>query len=285
MVLRRGKTDFWGSGPEGRHAGGFSFHALTANPPEEEVRRHSHDEAHFVLVLAGGYMSSAVGAPMVSDTPVLIYNPPGTTHQDRFHGGRGRFLAISGGTGREAAALCLRDPYAYRLAHHLAQQFDGASLFTLEACALQLHGIVSPYSSDEARVARRPPSWLNRAVELIFTSNDPDLSVASVASDVGVHPVHLARVFRRFLGCSPGEYLRGHRLERAAAMLGRGVASLADIAQSAGFVDQAHLTRTFRSRFDTTPAQWRKSRHVARIQDTDGNLRQDDATFLQEPWS
>ena len=61
MVLKRGKTDFWGSGPEGRHAGGFSFHALTANPPEEEVLRHSHDEAHFVLVLAGGYMSSAVG--------------------------------------------------------------------------------------------------------------------------------------------------------------------------------------------------------------------------------
>lgn len=124
----------------------------------------------------------------------------------------------------------------------------------------------------------RPPSWLNRAVEMIFTGDDPDLSVASVASDVGVHPVHLARVFRQFLCCSPGEYLRGHRLERAAAMLGRGVASLADVAQSAGFVDQAHLTRTFRSRLDTTPAQWRKLRHVARIQDTDGRLRQEDAT-------
>lgn len=93
------------------HARGFSFHALTANPPEEEVRRHSYDEAHFV-VRVGGYMLSAVGAPMVSDTPVLIYNPPGTTHHDRFYGCRGRLLAIAGGTGREAAALCLRDPYA-----------------------------------------------------------------------------------------------------------------------------------------------------------------------------
>ncbi|WP_313443290.1 hypothetical protein [Novosphingobium sp.] len=41
--------DFWGSGPEGRQAGGFSFDLLNANAPEEEVRRHSHDEAHFVL--------------------------------------------------------------------------------------------------------------------------------------------------------------------------------------------------------------------------------------------
>ncbi len=280
MVLRRGRMDFWGSGPDGRQAGGFSFHLLTANAPEEEVRRHSHDEAHFVLVLAGGYMSSANDAPLVSDTPVLIYNPPGTTHQDRFYGGRGRFLAISGGTGSEAAALCLRDPYAYRLAHDIAHQIDTATPFRLEACTLQLHGLVLPLSSDEPRKADYPPCWLGRAVEMIFTSDDPDISVAKVASDAGVHPVHLARVFKRFLGCSPGEYLRGHRLERAAAMLGKGVASLADVAQSAGFVDQAHLARNFRSRLDTTPTQWRKSRHVARIQDTDAALRQEPASSL-----
>ncbi|SDA25175.1 AraC family transcriptional regulator [Sphingomonas sp. NFR15] len=266
--------DFWGSGPEGREAGGFSFHLLNANAPEEEVQRHSHEEAHFVLVLAGGYMSSAVGAPLVSDTPVLIYNPPGTTHQDRFHGGKGRFVAISGGTGPEAAALCLRDPYAHRLAHGIARDIDAATPFRLEANALQLHAAISPLSSDEARSAQVPPSWLNRAVEMIFTSDDPDLSVAAVASDAGVHPVHLARVFRRFLGCSPGEYLRGHRLERAAALLGEGVASLAAVAQSAGFVDQAHLTHAFRSRLGTTPAQWRRSRDVARIQDADAETRQ-----------
>ncbi|QXQ08219.1 helix-turn-helix transcriptional regulator [Sphingosinicellaceae bacterium] len=282
MVVRRARKDFWGSGPEGRQAGGFSFHLLNANAPEDEVQRHSHDEAHFVLVLAGGYMSSAVGAPLVSDTPVLIYNPPGTTHQDRFHRGWGRFLAVSGGTGSEATALCLRDPYAHRLAHGIAHALDEAP-FRLEACALQLRGIVLPLSSDEARGAQQPPGWLNRAVEMIATSDDPDMSVAMVAADAGVHPVHLARVFRLFLGCSPGEYLRGHRLERAAAMLGKGVASLVDVAQSAGFVDQAHLNRTFRSRLDTTPAKWRKARNVARMQDADASARQEPAAFPKEP--
>jgi AraC family transcriptional regulator len=269
MVLRRRRTDFWGNGPAWREAAGFSFHALSANAPEEEVQRHSHDEAHFVLVLSGGYMSSADDAPIVSNTPVLIYNPPGTTHQDRFHGGRGRFVAISGGEGPEAAALCVRDPYACRLAHIIAQDIERAPSFTLEARALQLHATVQPVSSDEARTVISPPGWLKRAVEMIFTSEDPELSVAEVAADAGVHPVHLARVFRQFLGCSPGDYLRGHRLERAAALLGNSTASLADIAQATGFVDQAHLTRTFRSRLDTTPGQWRRSRNVARIQDSD----------------
>ena len=269
MVLRRGRTDFWGSGPAWREAGGFSFHALDANAPENEVQRHSHDEAHFVLVLSGGYMSSARDAPIVSNTPILIYNPPGTTHQDRFHGGRGRFVAISGGSGADAAARCLRDPYAHRLAQAIAREIGQAPALTLEARALQLHAAVQPASSDEARAATAPPRWLKRAVELIYTSLDPELSVAQVAADAGVHPVHLARVFRRFLGCSPGDYLRGYRLERAAALLGGGTASLADIAQTTGFVDQAHLTRNFRARLNTTPAQWRRSRDVARIQDGD----------------
>lgn len=273
MVLKRTRRDFWGSGPDGREAGGFSFHLLNANAPEEEVQRHSHEEAHFVLVLAGGYMSSAVQAPFVSATPILVYNPPGTTHQDRFHGGRGRFVAISGGTGPEAAALCLRDPYAHRLAHSIANEIDSATPFILEARALQLHSAVLQLSSNEARLAQQPPGWLSRAVEMIFTSDDPEISVAGVAAEAGVHPVHFARVFRRYLDCSPGDYLRGHRLERAAAMLGKGIASLADVAQSAGFVDQAHLTRAFRSRLDTTPAQWRRSRDVARIQDPDAAAR------------
>ncbi|WP_233204081.1 AraC family transcriptional regulator [Novosphingobium sp. HII-3] len=267
--------DFWGSGPEGRQAGGFSFHLLKANAPEEEVRPHMHEEAHSVLVLDGGYMSSAVGAPLVSDTPILIYNPPGTSHQDRFHGGRGRFLAISGGRGAEAAAFCLRDPYAQRLARGVADQINVTTPLALEACALQLHGLVTPLSSDEAWKAKTPPAWLSRAVEMIFLSDDPEITVAQVAADADIHPVHLARVFRRYLECSPGEYLRGHRLERAAALLGKGIASLADVAHSTGFVDQAHLTRTFRGRLDITPAQWRKSRHVARIQDEGAVIRQE----------
>lgn len=187
----------------------------------------------------------------------------------RFHGGRGRFVAISGGDGSEAAALCIRDPYALRLAHGIAQELAGGSALMLEALALQLHAAVLPLSSDEARLASMPPRWLTRAVEMIFTSHDPELSVAKVAADAGVHPVHLARVFRRFLGCSPGDYLRGHRLERAAAMLGRGTASLAKVAQSTGYIDQAHLTRTFRSRLDTTPARWRDLRNAALMQDGD----------------
>lgn len=73
-------------------------------------------------------MSSAIGASLTSNTSVLIYNPPGTTHQNRFRGGRARFVANSGGEGSEEAALCLRDPYAVRLAHSVAHELAGPLL-------------------------------------------------------------------------------------------------------------------------------------------------------------
>ncbi|QCB43926.1 AraC family transcriptional regulator [Sphingomonas sp. PAMC26645] len=65
-------------------------------------------------------------------------------------------------------------------------------------------------------------------------------------------------------------------------MLGKCVASLADVAQLAGFVNQSHLTRTFQSRLDITPAYWGKSRYVELIQDANAAMWQVLAVSLQE---
>ncbi|MBC3919124.1 helix-turn-helix transcriptional regulator [Undibacterium sp. CY18W] len=260
MVIRRTRTEFWGAGPQGRETPGFSFHLLAANPPEDEVQTHMHEEAHFVLVLSGAYMSSARHAPAMSNTPLLIFNPAGTTHRDRFLGGRGRFLAISGGDAAGFGfATSLRDLYALQVATRIAADFQRKNLsqLQLEGGAQQLLAACSPLTSDESRHASQPPVWLKQAFEMIFTSDDPGLSVADVAAFAGVHPVHLARVFRRYLHCSPGDYLRGRRLERAAAVIGTATASLADAAFATGFVDQAHLTRSFRQTFGLTPGAWR----------------------------
>jgi len=270
LPIRRARHEFWGSGPAHREAAGFTFHRLDANAPEEEVQPHTHDEAHFVLVLGGRYMSSATGAPLASSTPLLVFNPAGTTHRDRFYRGQGSFLAVSGGPANdEGEAIMVRDPYAIWTAHRIAREIGDAGLppIGLDGRAHQLVATVRPPTSDEAPNAAEPPSWLRRVFEMSYVADDADLSVADLAREAGVHPVHLARVFKRYLACSPGEYLRGRRLERAAAMLGASRASLADIACAAGFADQAHFSHAFRSAFRSTPLTWRRERNVAPIQD------------------
>ncbi len=78
-------------------------------------------------------------------------------------------------------------------------------------------------------------------------------------SMTGLTRYDLARQFRLALGTSPYRYLLMRRLEfaRQRIHLGR---PLVEVACEAGFADQAHFTRTFKSAFGLTPARYRALR-------------------------
>ena len=82
--------------------------------------------------------------------------------------------------------------------------------------------------------------------------------MTELAAHAGVHPSHLARSFRRHLGCSPGAYLRRLRLERACEALAETRASILAIALEAGFSGQAHFTRAFHRTMGLPPGAYRK---------------------------
>ena len=104
----------------------------------------------------------------------------------------------------------------------------------------------------------RPPAWLQGAREYLHANFDNSPQIADVAKSVGVHPVHLARTFRRFYGTSPSSYLRRIRLDWVAAQLVRSDDPLHLLARHAGFSDQSHLTRQFKRRTGLTPGQYRR---------------------------
>jgi AraC family transcriptional regulator len=74
-----------------------------------------------------------------------------------------------------------------------------------------------------------------------------------------VHPVHLARTFRRYYHCSPGEYVRRLRLESATRELCASDASLIEIALAAGYCDQSHFSKSFKRHTGMSPARFRAS--------------------------
>lgn len=75
--------------------GGLALAELQPTVPEHEVQTHTHEDAHLLLLLAGSYVSSAQGMPLVCNVATLVLNPPGTRHRDRFHGLEGRFFTLS----------------------------------------------------------------------------------------------------------------------------------------------------------------------------------------------
>jgi AraC family transcriptional regulator len=104
----------------------------------------------------------------------------------------------------------------------------------------------------------QPPAWLRQAHELVRDQFTQPLSVSAIAGAVGVHPVHLARSFRRYYGAPIGDYVRSLRLEKARTLLSSTALTLAEIAIGAGFYDQSHLARAFRRYLGMTPRQYRR---------------------------
>jgi AraC family transcriptional regulator len=131
------------------------------------------------------------------------------------------------------------------------------------ASTLAIEGILSNLIAELMRVRelseRVAPRWLRRTTEALNSAYTSVPSLIDLAADAGVHPGHLARTFRRFTGCSPGEYLRLARLGRARRDLAEGRKPLSAVALDAGFYDQAHFTRVFRDRVGVTPGTYRRA--------------------------
>jgi AraC family transcriptional regulator len=134
-------------------------------------------------------------------------------------------------------------------------QMDSVSPVAIEGLALELLAEVSRQSLHGA--GRKPPRWLDQARALVEGRFSERLSLVDVATAVGVHPVHLAREFRRWHRCTVGEYIRRLRIEFAREAISTTDLPLGRIAFDAGFCEPSHFTRTFRRLTGMTPAEFR----------------------------
>jgi AraC family transcriptional regulator len=142
-------------------------------------------------------------------------------------------------------------------ARHLYNEFDNPDRFS----ALVLDSFVMQLFAQLWRRSRRlpcsVPAWLGHAEELIGSRFKEPLSLATLASAVHVHPVHLAREFRRHFRCTVGEQIRRLRIEYACEQLTSTSRNLSDIALAAGFADQSHFTVSFKKEMGTAPSRFR----------------------------
>src|SRR5262245_44212058 len=94
MALRLSYGKFIGQTRRETRAESFSF-AEVIDQSDEEVPRHTHEDAHFCMVIEGAYITSARKVERICSPATLLFNPEGTTHQDRFYSRGGRFFTVS----------------------------------------------------------------------------------------------------------------------------------------------------------------------------------------------
>ena len=236
---------------------------------------HTHDFANISVVLTGMIRERVESRTHEGVAGHVVFKPAGIPHGNgcgskgatmfriELHGHRAddplgveRLREYAWMSGGPSLALMLRARWEH------GRPRPGAHL-DLECLTLEilsgLPGQKEPTRGLADSDARGPePRWFRSLRDLLHDRYDEPLRVGELAREVGVHPVHLARVFRRRYRGTLGDYVRWLRLGRSIERMRRADRPLVDIALETGFFDQSHFSRAFRSGLGRPPALYRK---------------------------
>lgn len=239
------------------------------HPAGSALPWHTHPGPTLCFVYAGAFTESFAGATLECTPGTVKITPAGEPHWNRFGREDTRGLLVEADASRVeslggyAAVLAERGSFqderlavlAWRVAGELRRR-DTAAALAIEGLLLELLAGVA--RERELRLTGALPRWLAEARNYL---HDPGQvgSLSELATAVGVHPVTLARGFRKAYGCSVGAYLRRLRVARAARELAETDAPLAEIALAAGFADQSHFSNVFRRETGLSPSAFRRT--------------------------
>lgn len=228
---------------------------------------HSHELGFFSLLLDGAYQEFYRTRTIHYDPMTITWHPPGISHRDEIGQKGGKFFTVEVQNSwldrlREFAAVpeSLYDEHGGELVwlamrlYREHKEAQAASPLVIEGVMLEMLAIATRQQMPNEK---RPPVWLSRVVELLHADFQQNITTSDLAAEAGVHPVHLAAVFRQFHHQTIGEYQQQLRVQFAARLLGNPDLPLIEIAQAAGFSDQSHLTRIFKRFSGTTPGAFR----------------------------
>jgi len=237
---------------------------LHAHFTDHAYPAHVHGEWTLLLVDAGGVDYTLDGERQQAVTRRLTVLPPYVSHDGRSASPGGfdkrvlyvdeRWLPASlvGAAVRSPSLADAGLARAVEAVHHsLDDPLEAESRLALVTERIALH-----LSAGDPPHRDRDPGLALLVRDRLDT--DDAVTLDALARELGTHPSHLVRVFRREHGLPPHRYVVGRRLDRARRLLLEGL-PIADVAVAAGFHDQSHLTRHFRTLLGTTPGAFRST--------------------------
>jgi AraC family transcriptional regulator len=272
--MRLGPGEYFGGTLWERRCGGLLL-TLSAYRPGPTQPWHCHANPTFFLLLNGDHRDHSRHGPFEQPAFSLVYHPTTNPHAGELgpRGMRGLNLEYEP-SWLESHGLCEGDLGGYRPLDSARLRLAALRLVATAfqdgehaAADLQMQALelLDPLVARPPGAAPDPaPRWLRRAEEFLRAHFRASVSLRDVAREAGVHPVYLARVFRRRHGCSVSEYLRALRLVETGRLVLHG-ASMAQAAHAAGFSDQAHFSRRFSREFGFSPRGLGPARRAQQI--------------------
>lgn len=231
------------------------------------LSRRAHPQAHITFVIEGAFCERYATRTILCRAGTVRYLPAGEAHENEIQASS-RFLDVSIDPAcfaqlRTQPVVPLKPAEmtgiaATWLANRLYAEFtrqDSASAMAIEGLLLEILAEIA--RSEQAEASLPAPHWLKRATEIVESRFLERLSLTDIASEVGVHYVHLSRQFHKYNRCTVGELIRQRRVQHASHLLAHSRTSLAEIALVCGFSDQSHLSFLFKRYMGMSPSKFR----------------------------
>ena len=113
--------------------------------------------------------------------------------------------------------------------------------------------------AQNSRASNEYLQRINRVIDYLRANLDRQVKLEELAKVACFSEFHFHRIFGAVSGETLNNFTNRLRLEKAARLLRYSQQSLTDIALNCGFSSSATFSRAFRSGYDTSPSQFRKS--------------------------
>jgi AraC family transcriptional regulator len=241
---------------------------LTIHRSREVLPAHEHRRAYLSFVMSGEYVERLGSADIACSPFQVRFHPAGEVHANVFGAQGARVLNLelnthwdeeieALGLSRAGDAIIIDGAWpAFRACREHRTPSPDSAIILEESVAALL---------QKAQVARRESRArrhviVAKALEVLHQSSGNKVSLFDVAGAAHVHATHLARVFRREMGCTVGAYARRLRAHEALEHMRRYPQwPLSRVAVETGFSDHSHCTRVFRKVMGITPARMRRA--------------------------
>lgn len=99
---------------------------------------------------------------------------------------------------------------------------------------------------------------MKRMLEFVHNHYSEPMDTATIAASAAISESECLRCFHATIGTTPIQYVRTHRLRRAAQMLSSTSLRIADVAARCGIPDVSYFTKSFRQIWGCTPTEFRR---------------------------
>ncbi len=182
----------------------------------------------------------------------------------------------------DQANLSLENPiFNYLKDDHLKKCLDemvaakntkaGRDMIYLSLLYRFLYKLVETAYSPEtiSRNVNKKEEYYYKAVEFISMNYSSKITIADLASYIGIDRSYLYLIFKEQIDLSPQEFLISYRMNKACELMSNHELSIGDISRSVGYEDQLNFSRIFKQIKGSSPKEYRNKLVSSKFEEFD----------------